>query len=405
MTRVKLADLPIKWLRGNGFRKTDLVQNGEYGCILYGELFTKHKSPLIQPSKLSRTNRIGNVSTIAGDILIPGTSTAKKSDMVLGREVDSDGVFLGGDINVLRPQQGLFASRFLPYFLESQDALEQLEPYIQGATGIIHLSNKGIKSLEVPLPLLSEQQRIVAILDEAFAAIDQAKANLVRNLKNAKELFESYLQEVFENNEWMPTTLKELTTKIGSGATPRGGQKSYKSEGISLVRSMNVHDWEFKDHNLAFINDKQAKDLDGVTLQEDDVLINITGASIARCCIFPKTYLPARVNQHVAIIRPKKGLLDPKFLNLLLTSRPYKNQLLLTGEKGATRQAVTKAQIESFRISIPPLLTQQSIVRQLDSLRAETQKLNLVYQKKLSDLDELKKSILQKAFTGELTSA
>lgn len=405
MKRVKLADLPIQWMRGNGYRKADIVNDGEYRCVLYGELFTKHKSPLIQLSDLSRTNKRGKVQTIAGDVLIPGTSTAKKSDMVLGREVNIDGVFLGGDIIVLRLQQGLFAPKFLPYFLESQEAFEQLEPYIQGATGIIHLSNTGIKRLKVLLPPISEQQRLVSILDEAFAAIDQAKANTERNLKNAKELFDSYLQEVFENNEWMPTTLKELTTKIGSGATPRGGQKSYKSEGISLVRSMNVHDWEFKNHNLAFINDKQARDLDGVTLQEDDVLINITGASIARCCIFPKTYLPARVNQHVSIIRPKKELLDPKFLNLLLTSKPYKNQLLLTGEQGATRQAITKAQIESFRISIPPIPTQQSIVRKLDDLRAETQKLEAVYQKKLSDLDELKKSILQKAFTGELTSA
>ncbi len=72
-----------------------------------------------------------------------------------------------------------------------------------------------------------------------------------------KELFESYLQGVFENGNWETKTLKELSTKIGSGAAPRGGQESYKSEDISLVRSMNVHDWEFRERNLAFIDDKQ----------------------------------------------------------------------------------------------------------------------------------------------------
>jgi type I restriction enzyme S subunit len=158
------------------------------------------------------------------------------------------------------------------------------------------------------------------------------------------------------------------------------------------------------ERNLAFIDERQAKELDGVTLQEDDVLLNITGASVARSCVFPKKYLPARVNQHVSIIRPKKEILDPKFLNLLLTSRPYKDQLLFTGEQGATRQAITKAQIESFRISIPTLKQQQTIVHQLDALRAETQKLEAVYQKKITDLEELKKSILQKAFSGELSS-
>ena len=131
-------------------------------------------------------------------------------------------------------------------------------------------------------------------------------------------------------------------------------------------------------------------------------MLNITGASVARCCVFPKEYLPARVNQHVSIIRPKKELLDARFLNLLLTSKPYKDQLLFTGEQGATRQAITKAQIESFRISIPSLKEQQTIVRQLNALRAKTQKLEAVYHKKLEELEELKKSVLQKAFNGEL---
>lgn len=290
---------------------------------------------------------------------------------------------------------------YLYYFLKKNVKL--LDSLGTGAT-FKELSTKALAGVEIPLAPLPEQKRIVSILDEAFAAIAKAKANAEQNLNNAKELFESYLQGVFEKkgDGWEKKTLKELTTKIGSGATPRGGQESYKSEGISLVRSMNVHDWEFRERNLAFIDDKQAKELDGVTLQEDDVLLNITGASVARCCIFPKEYLPARVNQHVSIIRPQKELLDARFLNLLLTSKPYKDQLLFTGEQGATRQAITKAQIETFSISIPPLKAQQTIVRQLDALRAETQKLEAVYQKKIADLEELEKSILQKAFAGEL---
>jgi type I restriction enzyme S subunit len=278
------------------------------------------------------------------------------------------------------------------------------ENEIEGNAGAVFnsINKTQIESIKIPLPPLPEQQRIVSILDEAFAVIAKAKANAEQNLKNAKELFESYLQGVFENENWETKTLKELTTKIGSGATPRGGQENYKAEGISLVRSMNVHDWEFRERNLAFIDEKQAKELDGVTLQEDDVLLNITGASVARCCVFPKKYLPARVNQHVSIIRPKKELLDARFLNLLLTSKPYKDQLLFTGEQGATRQAITKAQIESFRISKPSFKEQQAIVRQLDALRAETKRLEAIYQQKLLNLEELKKSVLQKAFTGEL---
>jgi len=268
-----------------------------------------------------------------------------------------------------------------------------------------NISQIKIRNTVIPLPPLPEQQRIVAILDKTFAAIDKAKANAEQNLRNAKEVFESYLQGVFEKKMmgWVEKPLKEITTKIGSGATPTGGQANYKTQGISLVRSMNVHDWEFRENNLAFIDEKQAKELDGVTLHDEDVLLNITGASVARCCVFPKEYLPARVNQHVSIIRPKKELLNSRFLNLLLTSKPYKDQLLATGEQGATRQAITKSQIEAFRISFPKLEEQLTIVNQLSFMRAKTQKLELLYQKKIVALEELKKSILAKAFNGELS--
>jgi len=391
MTRVKLADLPIKWLRGNGFRKTDLVQNGEYGCILYGELFTKHKSPLIQPSKLSRTNRIGNVSTIAGDILIPGTSTAKKSDMVLGREVDSDGVFLGGDINVLRPQQGLFASRFLPYFLESQDALEQLEPYIQGATGIIHLSNKGIKSLEVPLPPLSEQQRIVSILDKAFAAIDQAKANTERNLKNAKELFESYLQEVFKNKEagWKLKTIGDVCSVI-AGQSPEG--KFYNANGIGIPFYQGKRDYGEKYlREPSTWTTKVTKEA-----QVNDILMSV------RAPVGPINLATQKIciGRGLAAIRAEKQI-DGEFLYYFL----LKHESEIIGNIGAVFNSINKSQIKAIEIPLPPLEAQQTVVLQLDALRAETQTLEAVYQKKLSDLDELKKSFLQKAFTGELTTA
>jgi type I restriction enzyme S subunit len=282
-------------------------------------------------------------------------------------------------------------------------------------------SVKVLKQIPVPIPPLPEQKRIVSILDRAFEAIDKAKANAEQNLKNAKELFESYLQGVFDpstrsgqdnkgddcgalsSSKWEEITLKKITSKIGSGATPKGGKASYKEEGISLVRSMNVHDFEFREKNLAFIDDKQAKALSNVELQENDVLLNITGASIARCCIIPKQYLPARVNQHVSIIRAKQDLVFPLFLASLLTSKFYKDQILETGEQGATRQAITKGQLENFKIVMPKSVKEQKqIVQKLDALSEEIKKLESIYQQKTDDLEELKKSILQKAFKGEL---
>lgn len=247
----------------------------------------------------------------------------------------------------------------------------------------------------------------MAILDEAFERIDAAIANTEKNLANARELFESYLNSVFSHKGegWVETKLERVSSKIGSGATPKGGQNSYKAEGISLIRSLNVHDRKFKKKNLAFIDDEQAEKLSNVVVEEGDVLLNITGASIARSCVAPDKFLPARVNQHVAIIRPETNKILPKFLNYLLTSKPYKTNLLFTGDKaGATRQALTKAQIQKVSICFPGLEEQRIIVQGLDLLSEETQRLESIYRRKLEALKELKQSILQKAFTGELTN-
>ena len=271
-----------------------------------------------------------------------------------------------------------------------------------------NLNVPAFRKIEILYPeSLTKQKQIVATLDKAFAAIDTAKANAGQNLENAKELFESYLQNVFENkgDDWEEKKLSKVTSKIGSGATPRGGKSSYKEEGISLIRSMNVHDFYFKKKNLAFIDDKQANALSNVTLQEKDILLNITGASIARCCMIPKEYLPARVNQHVSIIRAKKDIINPVFLASLLTSKYFKDQILEIGEQGATRQAITKVQLENFRISYPKEIEEQKkVVQNINLIKAETKKLETIYTQKLADLEEMKKSILQKAFSGELTN-
>lgn len=300
----------------------------------------------------------------------------------------------------LIPKEG-FDIGFIQYFLNGID----FEKHRQGST-IPHVYFKDYKSEPFPLLTLPQQKQIVATLDKTFAAIDTAKANAEQNLQNAAALFESYLQNIFstKGDDWVENTLKEVTLKIGSGATPKGGKASYKEEGISLIRSMNVHDFQFKEKNLAFIDEEQANALSNVTIQEEDVLLNITGASIARCCIVPKEHLPARVNQHVSIIRAKKEIINPVFLASLLTSKFFKDQILEIGEQGATRQAITKVQLENFVISFPKGIKEQKVVvENINTLKAETKKLEAIYTQKIADLEELKKSVLQKAFSGKLT--
>ena len=153
--------------------------------------------------------------------------------------------------------------------------------------------------------------------------------------------------------KWACTMLGDITTKIGSGATPRGGEAAYQSHGIALIRSQNVYDDRFEDDGLAHISDTQADELANVTVEPRDILLNITGASVARCCMVPKRHLPARVNQHVMIIRPNPTSADPSFVLAAINSEGRKRQLLSYAQSGGTREALTKDIVSNFQIVLP----------------------------------------------------
>jgi len=153
--------------------------------------------------------------------------------------------------------------------------------------------------------------------------------------------------------------LSTITTKIGSGATPRGGKESYKDSGITLIRSLNVYDFHFEYDGLAFIDDDQAEELTNVEVREHDILLNITGASVARCCMVPVRLLPARVNQHVALVRVSPAIADPHYVLYCINSPNHKRRLLTLAQGGATREALTKETIENFEIPLPPLPAQR----------------------------------------------
>ncbi|MEQ8554571.1 MAG: restriction endonuclease subunit S [Cyclobacteriaceae bacterium] len=319
----------------------------------------------------------------------------------------TNGIGFGSSEYVVYRPKEILDSEYLYYFL-SQDGFRKTgESQMTGAVGHKRIPKDFYEKYEIPIPPLPEQKQIVQILDKAFAAIDQTKANIEQNIQNAQELFQSKLNEIFsqKGEGWEEKRLNELTTKIGSGATPRGGQATYKKSGISLIRSMNVHDNGFNEKNLAFIDTEQATKLSNVIVEEDDVLLNITGASVARCCIVENKYLPARVNQHVSIIRPIRNKIDSRFLHFTLTSKIVKDELLGIGEQGATRQAITKGQLENFKIRLPSSIdTQINLVHSIVKTKNKVLEIVETYKSKLTLLDELKKSILQKAFSGELTS-
>ena len=165
------------------------------------------------------------------------------------------------------------------------------------------------------------------------------------------------------NSRWASVHLMDVCQKIGSGATPRGGKKTYLLDGpFALIRSQNVHNNFFNRQGLAFINEHQANDLDNVKVYVDDVLLNITGDSVARVCQVAPDVLPARVNQHVAIIRPDPRKLSPYFLRYYLASPEIQLKLLSWAGSGGTRNALTKGMIESFEVYAPSDVGEQRAI-------------------------------------------
>ena len=162
---------------------------------------------------------------------------------------------------------------------------------------------------------------------------------------------------------WEKVKLGDVCTKIGSGATPKGGSTVYVDKGVSFIRSQNVYNLYFDYDGLVYINDEAAKKLSGVTIKNNDVLLNITGDSVARTCLVPSELIPARVNQHVAIVRPDCNILNPIFLNYYLAS-PFMQAFMLglAVGKGASRNAMTKEMIANFEIPCPPINIQKRII-------------------------------------------
>ncbi len=254
---------------------------------------------------------------------------------------------------------------------------------------------KYLKSIKIPLPPLTEQKRIAKLLDTADKLREQSKKIIGKYDELTQSLFlEMFGDPITNPKGWEKVELEKITNKIGSGATPRGGKKSYKNKGISLIRSLNIHDNYFKYKDLAFIDNKQAEKLNNVIVEEEDVLFNITGASVARCCIVPKNILPARVNQHVSIIRCKQNIVNPIFIQFAIISKNSKKELLGIGSNGGTREAITKEQLEKYLIPLPPKSLQEEFAKRVELI--EKQKAQA--EQSLQKSEELFGALLQGCF-------
>ena len=324
----------------------------------------------------------------SGDLLVSHIN----SKTYIGRTVVYEGkqgetIIHGMNLLRLKHNRSLINSAFLCYYTQSISFKLDIMRIRKDAVNQSSFAISDFKKIRIPVPVLATQISIVSELDKLNELIQIKKEQLKDYDALAQSIFYEMFGDPVENEKgWEVKKLGELCSKIGSGATPRGGNESYKDEGISLIRSLNVYNNEFRRKDLAYIDDEQAAALSNVTILEDDVLLNITGASVARCCIVPSDLLPARVNQHVCIIRPFDNVLVPIFLNKVLTNISYQIRLLtLARSKGATREALPKSVVDSLLVPLPPLSLQQSFAHKIEQI--ERQKAEV--QKTITDLETL----------------
>jgi type I restriction enzyme S subunit len=259
-------------------------------------------------------------------------------------------------------------AKFVYYYFRHPDTVQNIKNHAI-TSGVPHINLGLLRALKIPLPPLGAQREIVSILSAYDDLIENNRRRMALLEKAARLLYEEWFVRLrFPGHEraeivtsslgriarsWEIPKLGDITTKIGSGATPRGGEASYETEGTVLIRSQNVYNDRFEDDGLAHINDKQADELESVSVESRDILLNITGASVARCCMVPRRHLPARVNQHVMIVRVDPALADPYFVHSAINSDGRKRQLLSYARAGGTREALTKDHVANFQIVIP----------------------------------------------------
>jgi len=293
------------------------------------------------------------------------------------------------------------SQRFVELYLNSI----KLDNFVSGMAQP-KLNQKMLNKIPIPFPLISEQKRIVAILNEAFESIARAKESAEKNLKNTNEIFESYLQSVFENKGegWDEKKLGEVCSLMTGGTPSKNKQEYFDGGGIRWLVSGDVNLGEIYDCD-GRITEVGMKNSNAKYLPVNSVIIALNGQGKTRGTV-AMLRTKATCNQSLVSIYPKdlKTIL-PEYIYYNLNIR-YKEIRKITGDTGNDRRGLNMPLIRNIKIPYPKLIIeQQSVIAKFDTLSAETKKLEAIYTQKLADLEELKKSILAKAFNGELTEA
>ena len=350
---------------------------------------------------------------ISGKVAVPNSKIVKKGSLLictasgskshLGKVafIDDDyGYAFGGFMGMLTPLKELLP-KYLFHLMTSKGYKDFIGALSDGAN-INNLKSDDLNRFPVPVPPLPEQQRIVALLDEAFAGLATAKANAERNLQNARAIFESHLQSVFSQRGegWVEKQLEDVCV-IGDGNHSSNYPKKEElvRAGIPFIRATNLVAGGISDEDMRYLSPEKHAQLKKGHLKTGDILFTNRG-EIGKTAIVDVNHDGSNLNSQIAWLRCGE-ILSNRLLFHVLNSNEIKSFLELS-KNGAALQQFTIRQIKELKIPIPPKDLQGALVVRLDRLLEETQHLTRLYERKLAALEELKKSLLHQAFSGEL---
>lgn len=317
---------------------------------------------------------------------------------------------------ILRPNAN-YNKKFIMYGMNADGYAEHANMIARGAT-MSRISRSQLGQFWLAFPNIEEQQAIANFLDKECAQIDSIAANLEKQITLLQQYKKSLITETVTKGlnqfvpmkdsgiewigsipkHWVTKRVKYVSKKIGSGKTPKGGAEVYEDEGITFIRSQNVYDDGLHLDDVKYISSAIDAEMCTTRLETGDVLFNITGASIGRCCVYTLNER-GNVNQHVCIIRTN-FLCSNEFLRYVMNSDIGKMQTARS-QMGGNRDSLTFEQIGQFVLALPPLDEQQKIVDYLDKQLEETNGVILTKAQQLSVLQQHRKSLIYEYVTGK----
>lgn len=302
-------------------------------------------------------------------------------------------VWVNNHAHVIRPHREKILDDFLVYFLVSSD----LSDYITWTT-VPKLNQERLKLIQIPLPPLETQKAIVAKLDQIFAELDQTKSEIQKNLDNTDELWKSSLNQAFQG-DWEMKKLGEVCDKITDWS--HNPPKWIENSDYIMISSRNIDEWKIIFDDVRYL-EKQDFDLEDkrTNVKEWDVLLSIVW-TIWKVCVVKKEYWKFTMQRSVAVVKPLENKLYSYYLSYFLQAPLFQN-VINENARWVAQKWIYLNSVKSLQIPVPPLSEQEKIVEHLDQVSKEVKALKSHYQSQLDNLEELKKSVLDKAFRWEM---